>query len=535
MSETQDAEQTPSQTSAPEETEGQSKGLFHRLYRAAHRKFPRFISDPDYQRRLAVYRSRDDEKNARSEPPPDELVDLRCIWAVEFYTPAHIDKLLAGFISLGWDQEDDSLLGGNPAAWVQQIRESAHSGGWFNLGLIHRPGRDRSFGDHRTAPLPDDAEFALGALFAVTSSITCIVMGFVLKEETAHRLDQALRRTYETYTEPRKRGYGIINPLQQKEAAIRTIRDEVRTVASVWFRTYLPGLFSSAILGDDFPTCEFVTLRKARPFPKREKGAPQPGEYLRLLDMDRDIDVWEAADMPGLKLTWPLFRDRRPRFHAILAANESDFDQERFRGYGGSDRSSYAIYIDEYIRGFLSRWALQSVLSGFERHLNAIRDSTTFRPHRGEKPLRVMETLGKLISQSVDIAAVSWELGRFTDEPRSFDYEVETFRPCHPEYYRDKNTTLTNILRETIGERAAWLGNADRSVRDLIVQYGTAVGTRESIRVQHSVRRLTWIIIALTILIAILTATMAYGALLDSESWPEVIDELRSFLTRTHE
>ena len=127
----------------------------------------------------------------------------------------------------------------------------------------------------------------------------------------------------------------------------------------------------------------------------------------------------------------------------------------------------------------------------------------------------MLETLGKLISQSVDIAAVSSELGRFTNESHSFDYRVETFKPCHPRFYGNKNTALTKILRETIGERAAWLGNTDRSVRDLIVQYGTAVGARESIRVQNSVRWLTWINIALALLIAILTATMAYRALLD--------------------
>jgi hypothetical protein len=530
MSETQDLEQTPSQTSAPEETEGPSKGLFHRLQHAAHRKFPRFISDPDYRHRLAVWRRRDDEENARSEPPTDELVDLCCIWAVEFYTPVHIDKLLAGFTSLGWDQKDDSIPGGNPAAWVQRFREGPYGGGWFNLGLIDRPGRNRFFRDHRTASLPKDAEFALGALFAVTSSITCIVMGFVLKEEAARRFDEALRRTYETHMEPRKRGYSIIRPPQQKEAAIRTIRGEMRTSAADWFRTYLPGLFSSGILGDEFPTCELVTLRKARPFPKREEGAARPGEYLGLLDIDLDMDAWEAVDMPGLKFTWPLFRNQDTKFHAILAANENDFDQEKLRGYGGADRSSYAIYLDEHIRGLLSRWALLPVLSGFERHLNAIRDSTTFRPHRREKPLRVLETLGKLVSQSVDIAAVSSELRRFTNEPHSFAYEVETFKPSDPRFYRDENTTLAKILRKTVGERAEWLGNADHSIRDLMIQYGTAIGARENIRIQQNVRRLTWTMVALTILIAMLTATMVYEALREYESWSEVIDGLRRLL-----
>ena len=243
MSEPKDANQTASQTSAPEETAEPSKGLFHRLQHLAHRKFPRFIPDPEYRHMLAVYREGDDEKNASSELPADEVIDLRCIWAVEFYTSAHIDKLLAGLTSLGWDRKDVFSPGHDAAAWVLHARESRRGGSWLNLGPIYRPRDDRFFGG-RTAPLPEDTEFAYGWLHAVTSSITCIVMCFVLKEEAAQRFDQALRRTHETYIEPLNRGYSIIDPPHQKHAAIQTIRDQVRTAAADWFRNHLPGLFS---------------------------------------------------------------------------------------------------------------------------------------------------------------------------------------------------------------------------------------------------------------------------------------------------
>ncbi|MHA1565013.1 MAG: hypothetical protein ACTSX7_06850 [Alphaproteobacteria bacterium] len=236
------------------------KDLLHRLQSAAHRKFPNCVPDPDRQERLAAYRRGDLEKNASSEPPADELVDLCCIWAVEFYTPAHIDGLLAGFASLGWDRdEESSLTGHNPAEWVRWHRQSSQGGGEFNLGKIRPPGQiSQSTVDRRAAPLPECAEFALGSLFAVTSSITCIVLGFALTKEAGRRFDKALRRTHETYMEPQKRGHEIVGPARQKERAISLIRGELRDAASDWFREYLPGLFSSGETGDDFPTCELT-------------------------------------------------------------------------------------------------------------------------------------------------------------------------------------------------------------------------------------------------------------------------------------
>ena len=75
----------------------------HELHKAAYRRFPKFVSDPDYQRRLAVYRSRDHEENERSRPPEDESIKLRCFWATEYYLPSHFDGLIASFEKLGWD------------------------------------------------------------------------------------------------------------------------------------------------------------------------------------------------------------------------------------------------------------------------------------------------------------------------------------------------------------------------------------------------------------------------------------------------
>lgn len=158
------------------------RSLLHRLQKYAYRQLPSLIPDPDRHEILRASRSRDEEDNAKTEPPVTELIDLRCVWAVDVYMPLQISQLLHGFEGLGWNTDDPMSVERNPSTWIQQVRESAHGGGWFNLGPIHRP-EDRRFYRHgRSAPLPPEVDYALAAMYSLTSSITCIVVGFILDE-----------------------------------------------------------------------------------------------------------------------------------------------------------------------------------------------------------------------------------------------------------------------------------------------------------------------------------------------------------------
>ena len=80
-------------------------------------------------------------------------------------------------------------------------------------------------------------------------------------------------------------------------------------------------------------------------------------------------------------------------------------------------------------------------------------------------------------------------------------------------------------MREQIGERSEWLRNIDRTVRDLLIQYGTILGTRENINLQSRIGRLTWVLIGLTILIIMLTAMSLYVSTNpDKAFWPWSVD-----------
>ena len=52
-------------------------------------KLPRL----DEREALEFHKERDPKENCETSPPDDEAVGLHCAWAVEFYTPAHMDNL----------------------------------------------------------------------------------------------------------------------------------------------------------------------------------------------------------------------------------------------------------------------------------------------------------------------------------------------------------------------------------------------------------------------------------------------------------
>lgn len=496
-------------------------GIFYRLQKYCYRKLPSMIPDPDRAEILRQSRSTDEKDNAETEPPSDEVIDVRCIWTVELCTPSQISELLRNFEKLGWNSDDPAIPDHNPVHWIQSYRESARGSGRFNLGPLYRHGDLRFFHHGREAPLPEGVDYALASMYSLTSSVTCIIVGFILDKTTGHRFDETLRRKRKTELEPlRGRGYSLQGPSHLKEADIRRIRADMRAMAAGWFRTHLPGVFAGGALAGEFPTCEFTTLRKTIPCPRRENRDPHADRWLGLLNIDYDLDAWEAEELPGLKFVWPPTRDRENRFHAVLTCREDTVPDETLRTYGG-DRTSYTIYIDRYINGLLSRWSLLGLLSAYERHLNMIRDSTAFGAATQGKVLRYLETLRGHVTQSVDISAAATDLKHLSEEKGSFLHDVETFKPCDPSFYRDKNITLEEALREQIGERSGWLREIDRSVRDLLIEHGAALSAHENIKVQKRMMLLTWVIVGLTIFIAVLTAvTTVVSINTGNLSWP---------------
>lgn len=491
------------------------RNIFWRVQKFGYRHFPSVIPDPERKEILEEYRKHDDEKNQKSTAPLDEEINLRCVWAAEIYTPSQISQLLRAFEELGWNTDDPLAPDRNPSQWVRQNRESARGGGWLNLGPIERPEKRKLLSpSHLTASLPSGVEYALGRMYSLTSSITCIVIVFVLDDSFRRRFELELRKKRKTYLKSLKRGGShIIGPVDQKKESINAVRAELEKMAAAWFRSNLPGLFAGGVLDGNYPTCEFLTLSHTIPFPAKGENSPDKEKWLHILDIDYDLFAWRAKESPELKFSW-LLRPRGTRFYAVVSGKEKDFSEERLKSYGGVNNTSYVFYVDQFVNALLSRWSLLAALSGFERYLNKVRDSANFDLLSQKKRATYFFLFKGLIShftKSVDMSAASVELQNFASHKPEFEHNISAFSPCNSTIYWDKKILLIEVLRNQIIERANWLQNIDRSVRDILIQYGTVLGTRENIKLQKRLWVLTWVIVFLTVVLTILAIMGPFG------------------------
>ena len=482
--------------------------LLHTFGQSARRllPFPFRKTNPDSEEDLLrIYRNRDAESNKETTPPDNEVIDLGCIWAVEFYTPSHMDALLTNVRRIGWNEE--GFLGlKDIREWADRSREHPKGGGWQNLGTIRSSGtNDSTFRKvHPNALPPPHVSDISGRLFSITSSLACIIMMFRLQEEFATGFDTALRTDRQTYyTELSSHSRAIHEPEMQKIDHIRQIRDEMRSTVTKWFSTNLPGLFSSGLLEDEMPTCEFVTLRETAPCPSTDQSAP---DFLRLLGLDSGFDAWSSIHLPGLKFSSSSWDPSVPQYHSIFAIKEDDLSDDQLNeAMNWSGREARILHINDFaMDGPLWLWALLRMLEGYGKRLGALRESSMLRLEASHNSVEVLNELAQHVSFSVDLNVVTSDLQNYT-QPKPFQFfQYPSFVPIMAEYYPDESK-LENHLCSLINERAAWLQKMDQSLRDHGTQYGALLGAMENVRIQEKISCFTIVLVALTIILTFVT------------------------------
>ena len=282
---------------------------------------------------LEYARKRDPAGNRDTAPDEDERIDLHCLWAVEFYTPSHVDRLLENLERLGWDQEDYPGRE-SPASWVRISRRLPEGGSWVNLGIIRSRTDTRAWPSrNRTAELPPNVRYASGGIYSVTPSLTCIVMRFVFEDGHERGLEAALRKDRETFARSLATGHQIFDPRAQKVEEVRSIRHGRMVMAMGWFQENLPGIFSAGLLEGKMPTCELVTLQEQEPFPSWDEEG-QPPQYLGILELQFPLSGWVSTDGKELKFAMGLW-GKDLEYHSVFALRMCDpSNNEVFGPYG---------------------------------------------------------------------------------------------------------------------------------------------------------------------------------------------------------
>ena len=444
-------------------------------------------------------------------PPPEEKVQLRCMWAAEFYTPSHTDSLAKSLKDFDQATQPNGSDSANLISWFNGTQRHLQGGSAISLGIWAPKGRPSpSIFNTRTVGLPDPVEYASGMMFSVSPTLTCIVIRFVFDEDMSDRYDAILKSDRETLLTPTASGSQIHFPMTQKRDEIWWLRSELAELAETWFRQNIPGVFSSSSHVCEIPTCEFVTFREAKPFPASDDAACH--SYLSLLGVGHDWNAWEYSNVTGLRFGFHDPAGQGPRHYATLAINLMDWCEVNPNPHGQDVRSSLLHSVNLPIQELMSVWAMVPLLQGFAENLIHIQNTTSFRDGGSQKHIEVLRNLTDHVTGLSDISAVSADLAEGDRDGYRPSIWGGPFIPVRPERYQS-GTTLNIVLWSSVLERAKWLRSADRNIRDRLSQIGALVGAWENVRLQNKISTLTRVILIVTVL--------ALGATIFGTMWED--------------
>lgn len=453
----------------------------------------------------------DPRENEETTPPDDEVIEMCCIWVTECYPPSHAAALLSGLKKLGWDKRRPTdIYGDEVIGWLERQREHPYAGACLNLGHIVREGEGKRFGgiDERVAELPEGVDYAYGYVRNLLPSLTILTVQFVLDEHDAKSLEETACGAFETYLEERDGVRHFASVANQKKETVQRVRAKLSERCCGWFRKQVPGLFSAVEEETPFPTCEFLTLDKARPFERLPGGGGI--NYLWPLGMDNGADAWEGSNIPGVRLGLPSSFGQ-DQLALILAAKRDEMpSEEDFQMYGGKNRSGISNWLHQDAEGLMQMWTLNAMLRTYERRLAGLRDGAgeiDVRDPEGAAE-KIQRAQSQLVKLSTDLLPLTSELSDLC--------EKEYFPRLVPEFeslleYPEGRLKLGEVYRNDLSRRAARARELEGELREVVMTVGSVVGAisqersaRANLRLQGRLTFLTWVLVALTVVLVVI-------------------------------
>lgn len=364
----------------------------------------------EWRATLEEFREEDAAENKRLELPAGESVHWPGFWLMEAYTPSQLPALKEGLRALGWDERADShptLSRFDVVAWLDRSREHG-GGGWVAPApLVARGHAGLPLFVQEVDHLPSTFREAQPRFYALTSSLTVLVMGFRLSDAAQQRLDDILRRSEEARVEARGGGgYRVTHLEEVKREALVSARSEAHAEAELWLKAQLPGIFSAGHLGGTFPACDLIITEQASPFtgdgPSPE--GPERRDWRELLYFHTGWRAWESTALPGLRLAlsdWPV---PAPPETLTLAGR---VDQV----LSGTDNPVHVAGLlsdlGRRMMPFLAVRTLDPLVRGYRERLATLRDAALLR----RRPLARLELLKEqFVPLTLDAQTVLREL-----------------------------------------------------------------------------------------------------------------------------
>lgn len=471
--------------------------LKFRLHWALYKRFPNFTSRFfDYNKVRKFHREADKEENEKTRLPNDEKIELQFLMAAELYGPGEISRLVHGINKYGWQDPDGLSPNDGAAEWLRASREVGGFGGRYSLGRIERSSNTPQSSRILKGPVPAGVEYISLYIVPITSSLTCLVATFSLEKSRTTAYANILEKDRKTRYERFAGGIQVLDVMNLKRNDIREERRRIQAIASNWFRDTIPGILVNGQLGESLATLEFLTTTEVDPLSGHVDTDSKWAECIPISSSHR---AWKCDELEQLKLTWDMWPDREPG-HGIAAMNISNVSSDKLPYPMFKDRFNYIYLAEENLRDLLSRHATLIVLRGFLRNLNTIRDTIREARSPSKDVIAALSRIENFFLESLGVPSILNELKDHASENGSFSRHMSSFSEVAPRRKEDKPRKLQNQMRENVEQLAGNLKEADKSARELFVQYSALISTQESVRVQRAMMKLTCAAIFLSII-----------------------------------
>lgn len=231
------------------------------FWRSLHRAAPDHIRHPavsSFYRRLPDYQS--SSRGFYRGHKKDEVIHLRAVFAVDFFTPSTLDAAISRLRALGWDKPrgtQESII-----KWLRDCRSINSSGSWANLGIISR-NRPTFLSRHfhsTSKSFPSYFSEAMGQIHAISPSLSAIVFCFVVPDDRTLVYQEVINEHHFPEVRPAKDypSLMLLHPTEIKRERLFRLRARLRKEIKIWFRSNIGGVFSTS--ENDMPCVEFAEV-----------------------------------------------------------------------------------------------------------------------------------------------------------------------------------------------------------------------------------------------------------------------------------
>lgn len=461
--------------------------------------------------------ARDQKENEGTRVPEAQSLRSPMIWGVELYGPGEIDTLYDALDTLGWTSVGGASSEHSASRSIRHMR-SRGGGAWRNIGHVLRRGSQKpSIMATNFGPLPSEVESLKVGVFQVTASLTAVLVGFKLRGaalvgyETEINADRATRHRRRS----RPRAVEWVQPWHQKETAVSSTRDQLRSLVGQWFSSYLPGYFSGLKRPSSFPTMELVTANSS--VFKNEDDQTHHSEGWRRLLVDASWDdVWSHQTQPALKFAFVNRTDEDAGLHILASLDSAQYDIAPMDGAIGPGTMWPTSYVHESMGAVLVHRATLEYLKEHLGDLNRTRERMKEARHGSNSTTRTIDEIGQFFDRNIGFPAVARDLARHSKDVHWCKRECGRFTA--KSWHDDTIYNLGDTTRKRVLSLSVELTEEEAAIRSHFEQLTNILSVRESIQAQNKMMHLTVVALLVafcSLLVALPKENVVFRALND--------------------